>query len=618
MRIRLFVVACALLALMACNRENGVGKDIDTLKDSVTFCREEGKNLRNSSRFTEATEMHKRGLAIAERLKDTLEIVQALNNIGTDYRRMGILDEASSYHYRALNITSQYSDKADLTSKKNEVVSLNGIGNILLTMDDLKSADSIFRRALHGEEELKSSIGLAINYANIGAIFARQNQNDSALHYYNKSMEMNQKADSKLGISLCHTHIGEIYEKQGKPREAAAEYLEAYKLMKGEGDRWHAIESCIALAELYMKNGLTAQATPYLDEAWSAAEGLNSKEHFARVYRLKYKLYEAQGDYRKALASLEKSTVYNDSITSEKNMKHMQNLMLQHERQTKEYAIGRLENELNKEKLSNTYMAFAAALVLVVMLAVIVLLLNRSRRQQKRAKEDITKAYEETKRALEYKTSFMKSIKHEIRTPLNGIMGFSQVLANMVKGNEQLCHMTDIIERQGQQLAEIIDTILEYTDIDTRTPKMEEFDLDSLVNEATNAIYDKKAEGVEVTYAAKEKGYRMTTDREMMKIALGTVLDNAAKFTQKGKIEIDARNDYGMMTIMVSDTGPGIPQDKKEWVFEQFTKVDDFVPGMGMGLTLCRALVTRLGGLVCIDEKYTAGCRVIIRIPNIK
>ena len=121
-----------------------------------------------------------------------------------------------------------------------------------------------------------------------------------------------------------------------------------------------------------------------------------------------------------------------------------------------------------------------------------------------------------------------------------------------------------------------------------------------------------------MTYAAKEKGYRMTTDREMMKIALGTVLDNATKFTQKGKIEIDARNDYGMMTIMVSDTGPGIPQDKKEWVFEQFTKVDDFVPGMGMGLTLCRALVTRLGGLVCIDEKYTAGCRVIIRIPNIK
>ena len=618
MRMRLFVIACALLALVACSRENGAGKNDDALKDSVAFYREEGKSLRNSSRFTEATEMHKRGLAIAERLKDTLEIAQALNNIGTDYRRMGILDEASSYHYRALNITGQYSDKTDPTSKKNEVVSLNGIGNILLTMDDLKSADSIFRRALRGEEELKSFVGLAINYANIGAIFARQNRNDSALYYYNKSMEMNQKAGSKLGISLCHTHIGEIYEKLGKTREAAAEYLEAYRLMKGEGDRWHAVESCLALAELYMENGMTAQAIPYIDEAWDVAEGLNSKEHFARVYRLKYKLYEAQGDYRKALASFEKSTVYNDSITNEKNMKHMQNLMLQHERQTKEYAIGRLENELNKEKLSYTYMAFTATLVLVVMLAVIVILLNRSRRQQKRAKEDITKAYEETKRALEVKTSFMKSIKHEIRTPLNGIMGFSQVLASMVKGNDQLCHMTDMIERQGQQLAKIIDTTLEYADIDTRTPKAETFDLDCLVNEAINAIDNKKAEGVEVTYAAKEKGCRVTTDREMMRKALDTILDNAAKFTQKGKIEIEARNDYGMTTIKVSDTGPGIPQDKKEWVFEQFTKVDEFVPGMGMGLTLCRALVTRIGGLVCIDEEYTTGCRVIIRIPNIK
>ena len=85
MRMRLFVIACALLVLVACSRENGAGKNDDALKDSVAFYREEGKSLRNSSRFTEATEMHKRGLAIAERLKDTLEIAQALNNIGTDY-----------------------------------------------------------------------------------------------------------------------------------------------------------------------------------------------------------------------------------------------------------------------------------------------------------------------------------------------------------------------------------------------------------------------------------------------------------------------------------------------------------------------------------------------------
>ena len=64
--------------------------------------RELGKKLRNASRFYDAIDMHKRGLAAAEKLRDTIQIVQALNNIGTNYRRLGILDEASSYHYKAL------------------------------------------------------------------------------------------------------------------------------------------------------------------------------------------------------------------------------------------------------------------------------------------------------------------------------------------------------------------------------------------------------------------------------------------------------------------------------------------------------------------------------------
>ena len=260
-------------------------------------------------------------------------------------------------------------------------------------------------------------------------------------------------------------------------------------------------------------------------------------------------------------------------------------------------------------------MAFAAMVVVSILLAVLVLTLNKARRQQKRAKEDITKAYEETKRALEVKTSFMKSIKHEIRTPLNGIMGFSQVMASLVSDNEQLKQTSDIIEMQCTQLSKIIDTILDYADIDSLMPKSTDVNIDTIVHEVLANIANTKEPNVEVHYNTSQKDFIMKTDKDLLSKALYLILDNAAKFTKKGHIDVNTAYDYGIMTVTISDTGCGVPAEKTEWVFEQFTKIDEFIPGMGMGLTLCRAIVTRLEGLVYIDKEYIGGCKVVIKLP---
>lgn len=92
---------------------------------------------------------------------------------------------------------------------------LNGIGNIALSMGDYVTADSVFRQALKGEQQLGSTLGQAINYANLGAIFERLGKLDSAWTYYRLSLQKNIEADSQLGISLCHGYFGGLYEKQG-------------------------------------------------------------------------------------------------------------------------------------------------------------------------------------------------------------------------------------------------------------------------------------------------------------------------------------------------------------------------------------------------------------------
>ena len=134
-----------------------VRKRGDKLGEMVVL-REKGKLLRNESRFAEALSVHTEGLKTAELEGDTLEWVQALNNLGTDYRRMGILDMAQRHHYAAWMMAKECGDTAYM-AKKNRVVSLNGLANVYMTTNNLERADSTLRMALAGETELGSLTG---------------------------------------------------------------------------------------------------------------------------------------------------------------------------------------------------------------------------------------------------------------------------------------------------------------------------------------------------------------------------------------------------------------------------------------------------------------------------
>ena len=184
------------------------------------------------AKFNEATICHRQALELAEQLCDTIEIIQICNQIGTNFRRIGIMDEASTFHYKALTLCEQYYDKTSYVALKNRVVSLNGIGNVQLSMGNYSAAITAFRQALSGEQQLNSELGQAINYANIGAIFEKQGMIDSAWIYYRRSMLHNQAARSNLGISLCHTYFGNLLEKDKQWDNAIQEYRSAYDLME--------------------------------------------------------------------------------------------------------------------------------------------------------------------------------------------------------------------------------------------------------------------------------------------------------------------------------------------------------------------------------------------------
>ena len=124
--------------------------------------------------FEESLKVHSKGLQQAEALGDTIEWVLALNYLGTNYRRLGVMDAAQTYHFRALRLSEECDDTC-WQAKKNYVKSLNGLGNIYMTLGNFGRADSVLRLALVGERQLGSDVGQAstmpiwVRWPNIGA-----------------------------------------------------------------------------------------------------------------------------------------------------------------------------------------------------------------------------------------------------------------------------------------------------------------------------------------------------------------------------------------------------------------------------------------------------------------
>ena len=585
-------------------------------RGEVIAMRELGKRLREESKFSEAIEIHKNGLKLAESIKDTNNIIHILNQLGTSYRRIGIMDEAALYHYKALSYSDVYGDPESKKTLKNRVTSLNGIGNAMKVMGNDAAADSIFRQALEGERKLDSKLGMAINYANLGTLFERKKQFDSAMVYYGESMRLNSEVKSKLGVSLCHTHFGQVYEKRQMIDSAIVQYNLAYDVIKGDRDLWHILASTLALARAYIIKGNMDKAWGLLCDAEKTAEEINSLRHLAQVSKLKYQWFEKKGDNAKALEYYIRNRKFEDSLNNEENTSRIQNLRVDYERQSKQYEINLLENELTHQKLESTRILIAVTFVAIVLLVIWIITLIRGRRQLKKANYEIAEAYKQTKKALEVKTAFMKSMKHEIRTPLNGIMGFSQLLSSMYTADEQAHQMTEVIEKQSMLLAKIIDDILEIADADTVKPKIENCAIDEIVESSMATARQVANADVAFAYKPFSTGVVISTDSHILQTILVKVLDNAAKFTKQGSITVLTKQIEHGISFIVEDTGSGIPADKTETVFDQFTKLDEFSQGTGMGLTLCRTIIQKLNGKIFVDTSYSGGCRMIIEIPQ--
>lgn len=573
------------------------------LLGQMIVLREWGKQLRNESRFDEALKKHGEGLELAEHVSDTLEWVQALNNIGTDYRRMGILDAAQKYHKNALTMAEECSDTS-FTACKNRVISLNGLANVYLTIQNFQLADSCLRQALAGEKSLGSITGQAINCANLGSIFETKGQTDSAWTYYKKSMELNTQDGNTLGIALCHTYFGNLYEKAHLLDKALTEYNKAYHLMKNSKDQWHTLNSLIAIAGVYIAKEDRKKAESFLTKAKDITISIHSTEHLAQIYNLYYKLCKSRGDWRGALIAHERSTALQDSLIDMEKMNRMQSVSfnIEHEQYTRHVATA--NNKITQERLTRHtgYVIFA---VIIVFLAIIIGLLIYNRKLSKRG-------YEALKKLNDMRETFFRNVTHEFRTPLTVILGLSHDLQKDSITTDEAHDMGMTIERQGNRILRLINQLLDISKIRSAIgkPEWRNGNVVAYISMIVEMFEDyARKRDIRLQFIPLENEIYTDFVPEYMNKLMSNLLSNAIKFTPAlGKVSVSLWRNGRRLHIVISDTGCGIPKESLPHIFEEFYQADNNEEaGTGIGLALVYQIVKQLDGTITVESTEGKG-----------
>jgi len=252
--------------------------------------------------------------------------------------------------------------------------------------------------------------------------------------------------------------------------------------------------------------------------------------------------------------------------------------------------------------------------------------ISRDITKLKKANEDLSKANVEVEASSNLKSSFLANISHEIRTPLNSVVGFSNLLLADNLTNEVKEEYIEHINYNSEKLLQIIGDIIDLSRLESSQIEIayEEASLSAIVNEVIEDARlvirrNEKSIILNVRNQFEDIGDLVFTDKIWLKRVLSHLMDNAVKFTLDGSIEFTYLLENENIVFKIKDTGIGINKDNLGRIFEEFKQEIDGhhrpFEGLGIGLTLAKEVVERMGGMIFVESEKGIGSEFSFSLP---
>lgn len=254
------------------------------------------------------------------------------------------------------------------------------------------------------------------------------------------------------------------------------------------------------------------------------------------------------------------------------------------------------------------------------------LTISRDITRLKQVHEDLIKANMGAESSNKLKSNFLANISHEIRTPLNSVVGFSNLLLSNNLTNEVKEEYIEHINHNSEKLLQIIGDIIDLSRLESSQIEItyEEASLGTIVNEIiedTRQTIRRNEKPIILTVKNhfEDLGDLIFTDRIWLKRVLNHLMDNAVKFTLEGSVEFSYMLDNQNIVFKIRDTGIGINKENLGRIFEEFRQEFDGhhrpFEGLGIGLTLAKEVIERMGGKIFVESEKGVGSEFSFSIP---
>ena len=233
---------------------------------------------------------------------------------------------------------------------------------------------------------------------------------------------------------------------------------------------------------------------------------------------------------------------------------------------------------------------------------------------QKEMEADLILARNKAEESDRLKTAFLANMGHEIRTPLNAIIGFADLLP-VVQNDEDRQQLITEIQNNNQKLLRIINGLVSMSEIEAgaKSLSVSAIDIRELILQMVTTY--QQGTNVEIIPEIPEEQLLIHTDRTVLTEILDNLVQNAVKFTLQGSITIGCTVMSDQIKLYVRDTGKGIAQADQKRIFDRFVKVDEYIPGTGLGLSVVKSHASNLGGSVGVQSELGKGSEFWVLLP---